>query len=94
MTEKSEIRVYLVKGHYRQNGKKIPFSKEVRALKQEDALEHVYADIGSRHRIKRNLFLIEDISTITSPDQIKSVMIRQLTEADASLKLHPRRNMR
>ncbi|MFX0062646.1 MAG: 50S ribosomal protein L18Ae [Candidatus Hermodarchaeota archaeon] len=94
MTNKSEVKVYLIKGYYRQRNKKIRFSKELRALKEADALEKLYCDIGSRHRIKRNLFHIEEISIITSPEEIKTDVIRQLTEAEADLQVYPRRSMR
>ncbi|MFX1250436.1 MAG: 50S ribosomal protein L18Ae [Promethearchaeota archaeon] len=94
MTNKSEVKVYLIKGYFRQHNKKIHFSKELRALKEKDALEILYCDIGSRHRVKRNLFHIEEISIITSPEEIKTPVIRQLTEAEADLKVHPRRTMR
>ncbi|MFX1533523.1 MAG: 50S ribosomal protein L18Ae [Promethearchaeota archaeon] len=94
MTNKSEVKVFLIKGYYRQRGKKIHFSKELRALKEDDALEILYCDIGSRHRVKRNLFHIDQISIITSPEEIKTAVIRQLTEAEANLKVYPRRNMR
>ena len=37
------------------------FSKEIVALKKEDALELVYSDLGSKHKVKRTQIKIEKI---------------------------------
>jgi len=40
------------------------FSQEIRAAKKENAIERVYAEMGSRHRAKRNqitIFSVEEV---------------------------------
>ena len=57
----------------------VKFVKEVRALKPEHALEKIYSELGSRHKVKRANIKIVDIEEI-SPDQAKSKYIKDLEQ--------------
>lgn len=67
-----EVKVYRVVGRFYKD--KIPkvhrFTKEVRALKEEDAKELVYSDIGSRHKVKRNRIKIERIEEMSVEEAV------------------------
>ena len=69
---------------FRINGKIIKpsfqtsFQKEIKAMKREDAIEKLYAEIGSQHRVKRVHLKILSITEI-QPEEAKDVIIRKLS---------------
>ena len=73
----SEVKIFRIIGEYRKNLMKIRFSKEVRALKREDALEIVFSEIGSSHKVKRRNIKILEIKEI-KPEEVKSPLIKGL----------------
>ncbi|WP_367116330.1 50S ribosomal protein L18Ae [Methanothermococcus sp.] len=60
-------------------GKEEPmvFTKECKALKEEDALEFIYSDIGSKHHVKRTMVKIEEIKEI-SEDEITDLILQKI----------------
>ncbi|MEM0361734.1 MAG: 50S ribosomal protein L18Ae [Sulfolobales archaeon] len=54
-----------------------PFTIDVRALKPEEAVEKVYSDMGSRHKLKRAHIKIINIREI-SPEESKYKFIKSL----------------
>ncbi|MFX1380706.1 MAG: 50S ribosomal protein L18Ae [Promethearchaeota archaeon] len=74
----SEIKIFRIIGHYRKNHKKYLFRKEVRALKEEDALEKVLSQITSIgiYRRQINIQEIKELSLEESQDHL----IRELSE--------------
>ncbi len=73
----SEVKIYRIIGEYKKNLMKIRFSKEVRALKPEDALEIALSEVGSNHKVKRKDIKILEIKEI-KPEEVKSVLIRSI----------------
>ena len=61
----SEVKTFRISGKMRLNIDWVPFSKEIRALKEEHALEKLYSLLGSNHKVKRNLIVIEKIEVIS-----------------------------
>jgi large subunit ribosomal protein LX len=62
----SEVKVFKVTGEIMKQKFFVPmsFSQEIRAAKKENAVERVYAEMGSRHRAKRNqitIFSVEEV---------------------------------
>ena len=53
-------KIYKITGEFvkTQTKSRIPLMMEVRAAKEEDALERVYSEIGSRHKVKRREIFI------------------------------------
>jgi len=45
-------------------GKTISFTKEVKALKSEDASEKLYMELGSKHKVKRFEISIEKVEEV------------------------------
>ncbi len=71
-------KIYRITGEFvkPQLKSRIPLMMEVRAMKPEDALERVYSEIGSRHKVKRREILIPKkggIVEITAQDAINRI---------------------
>jgi len=49
----SQVKTYKVTGYLKKGGRKITFVKELKAVKESDALEKIYSETGSRHKAKR-----------------------------------------
>ncbi len=49
----SEVKKFRITGEIKKGKSRIPFSVEFKALKEEHALQRVYAEMGSRHRARR-----------------------------------------
>ncbi|MEB3757562.1 MAG: 50S ribosomal protein L18a [Desulfurococcales archaeon] len=64
----SGVKIYRVKGRMLLSHDKFPewreFTVEVRALKESDAIEKVYSELGSRHKLKRHHVKISSVSEI------------------------------
>jgi large subunit ribosomal protein LX len=49
----SELKKFRITGEIKKGKTSIPFSVEFNAMKEEHALQRLYADMGSRHRARR-----------------------------------------
>ena len=74
----SEIKIYRIIGNYKKNFKKYLFRKEVRALKDEDALEKVLSLITSIGIYRRQIN-IQEIKEITL-EESQDYLIRELSD--------------
>ncbi len=74
----SEIKIYRIIGNYIKNHKKYLFRKEVRALKEEDALEKVLCKITSIGILRRQT-TIQEIKEI-SLEESQDYLIRELSQ--------------
>ncbi len=62
----SQVRIFQIKGNLRKRGENLPFHKEIRAVKKEDAIQHLYAEMGSKHKARKfeiKINSIEEVST-------------------------------
>ena len=75
------IKIYRIIGTYRKKFKKYLFRKEVRALKEKDALEKVLTQITSIGILRRQIN-IQEIKEI-SPDEAQDYLIRELSSLDS-----------
>lgn len=68
-----DVKFYLVEGRMLIRPHKMPlwqkFRKYVRAVKPEHAVEKVYAELGSNHKIKRYHIVIERVVEV-SPEEV------------------------
>ena len=78
MKMSSEIKIFRVVGTYNKSHKKYKFSKEVRALKEKDALEKVYALITSTGIYRRQIN-IQEMKEI-KPEECEDYLIRELNK--------------
>ena len=74
-----EVKIFRVKGIITKLNYVMPFSKYVRALKMEDAIEKVYSDFGSQHRVKRFHMRINSVDEV-SVEETEDQIIRELSE--------------
>lgn len=57
------------------------FSVEVRAVKKEDAVERVFSELGSRHKLKRSHIKILTVEEIDA-SEARSKFVRDLEAVD------------
>ena len=74
----SEVKVFRVVGKITKPNFKTDFKKEIRALKPEQAVEGVYREIGSKHRVKRFQIKILKVDEITA-EEITDLNVKKLT---------------
>jgi large subunit ribosomal protein LX len=76
-----EMKVFRVIGEIRKPNLETPFKKEVVAIKREHAVENVYAELGSRHRVKRFQIKILKVEEV-SPEDIEHPMLKKLVAGE------------
>jgi len=64
----SEVKTFRVSGRITKPNFRTNFSKELRALKPEDAVEEVYKTLGSKHRVKRFYIKVEKVEEVSSEE--------------------------
>ena len=85
----SEVKVFRVSGRMMISHDKFPewrkFSMYVRALKPEHAIEKVYSDLGSRHKLKRYHIRIENIEEVPL-EEVEDLNIIRLAQLERWVK--------
>ena len=74
----SEIKIYRIVGTYTKKYRKYLFRKEVRAMKEEDALEKALSQITSIGIYRRQI-KIKEIREITA-EEARDYLIRELSQ--------------
>ena len=74
----SEIKIFRVIGKITKPNFQTDFRREIRALKPEHAVERIYKEIGSKHRVKRFQIKIQKIEEI-SAEEVTDLTVRKLT---------------
>jgi len=75
------MKAYKVTGHIKKPRLSTPFVRELVADKSEHAVEKVYAEIGSRHRVKRYQIKIISSEEI-SVDQIENPILKKIVSGE------------
>ncbi len=75
------MKVFRVTGEIRKPKLATPFAKEIVAEKPEHAVERVYAEIGSKHRVKRCFMKISAVEEI-SPEQIENPILKKIVAGE------------
>ncbi len=75
------MKVFKVTGQICKPNLNTPFVKEVIADKKEHAIERVYAEIGSKHRVKRFHLKIGSVEEIKPEDIDNPILKKMVTEA-------------
>ena len=75
------MKVFKVTGEIRKPNLKTPFAKEVLADKPEHAIEKAYAEIGSRHRVKRFYMKILNVEEV-SPEEIANPVLKKMVTGE------------
>ncbi|MBX5321721.1 MAG: 50S ribosomal protein L18Ae [Candidatus Bathyarchaeota archaeon] len=80
----SEVKVFRVMGEIQKPNLKTPFRKEVIAVKPEHAVEKVYTELGSRHRVKRFHIKISKVEEV-APQDIEDPLIRKIVVGEEKI---------
>ena len=78
------MKVFRVLGEIRKPNLKTPFSKEVIALKPEHAVEKVYTELGSKHRVKRFHIKINKVEEV-APQDVEDPLIRKILAGEGKI---------
>jgi len=74
----SEIKIFRVTGRIVKPNWQTSFQKEIRALRQEEALDRVFKEIGSKHKAKRFQIKILKVEEI-KPEEVTDPTVKKLT---------------
>jgi len=74
----SEIKIFRVTGEIKKANWQTSFQKEIRALKQEEAMDRIYKEIGSKHKAKRFQIKILKVEEI-KPEEVTDPTVKKLT---------------
>jgi large subunit ribosomal protein LX len=75
------MKAYKVTGQINKPRLSTPFARELMADKSEHAVEKVYCEIGSRHRVKRHHIKIISAEEI-SADQIENPILKKIVSGE------------
>ena len=70
-------KIYRIKGSFVMGSETQVFTKEFRAIKEEDLYEKLYSIFGSKHGIKRNQIKIDSIEEI-SEDEVLDPIVKAI----------------
>jgi large subunit ribosomal protein LX len=76
-----KVKVFRVTGEIQKPNLKTPFRKEVVAVKREHAVEKVYAELGSKHRVKRFHIKITTVEEVPL-SEIENPLLRKLVSGE------------
>jgi large subunit ribosomal protein LX len=77
----SKLKVFRVTGTIRKPKLNTQFQKEVIAAKPEHAVEKVYAEIGSKHRVKRFYMKILKVEEIPA-EEIENPILKKIVTGE------------
>ncbi|MGN1321814.1 MAG: 50S ribosomal protein L18Ae [Methanosphaera sp.] len=72
-----KTKIFRVKGKLLDIDKTKPFTRELKATKEEDVKEQLLSEFGSKHRLNRSQIIFDDISEITA-DEVTNPVVRDL----------------
>lgn len=78
------MKVFKITGEIQKPNLKTSFTKEIIAVKSEHAVEKVYAELGSRHRVKRFHIKIISVEEIP-PEQIENPLIKKMVVGEEKI---------
>lgn len=73
------VKIFSIRGVVTGKDEPMVFTKEYRTLNENQALELMYSEIGSKHRVKRSFIKVEEIKEI-SVDEIKDPVLKKIVE--------------
>ncbi len=73
-----DVKIFRVEGRFRMGDEFNKFVKEIRAVKKEHAIEKIYSELGSKHKVKRFHIIIERVKEIR-PEEVKDPIVRYLS---------------
>jgi len=80
----TKLKVFRVTGEIRKPNLKTSFRKEVIAIKPEHAVEKIYAELGSKHRVKRFHIKILKVEEVP-PEEIEKPLVKKLISGEEKI---------
>jgi large subunit ribosomal protein LX len=77
----TEMKVFRVTGEINKPKLKTPFAKELVVDKPEHAIEKVYAEIGSKHRVKRFQIKIVNVEEVPV-EEIENPILKKIVTGE------------
>ena len=77
----NKLKVYKVTGEIKKPNLETSFIREVIATKPKHAIERVYSELGSKHRVKRFQISILDVNEVPI-QEIKSPLLKKLVSGE------------
>ncbi len=78
------MKVFRVSGEIHKPNLNTSFNQEIVADKQEHAVEKVYAELGSRHKVKRFQIKIVKVEEIPA-EQIENPTLKQMISGEGKI---------
>jgi len=78
------LKVFKVTGEILKPNLKTSFRKEILAEKAEHAVEKVYAELGSKHRVKRHHIKITSVEEVP-PEQIEDPLLKKMVTGEEEI---------
>ncbi|HLN46004.1 MAG: 50S ribosomal protein L18Ae [Chloroflexota bacterium] len=75
------MKVFRVTGEIRKPNLRTPFVKEILADKADHAVEKVYSEVGSKHRVKRFYMKILKVEEVAS-DEIENPVLKKMVAGE------------
>jgi large subunit ribosomal protein LX len=77
----NEVKVFRVAGEIQKPNFKTSFRKEVVAVKPEHAVERVYTELGSKHKLKRFQIKIRNVAEVPL-EEVEDPLIRKIVTGE------------
>ena len=74
------VHTYRVTGSFPSRDRVVHFRKEVRGIKESDAIEKIYSEIGSTQRLKRQVIKISKIEIIPLDEPLRDPFIQNMRD--------------
>jgi len=74
-----KTKIFKIQGKFLMGEGLKPFTKEVKAIKEEEIYEKIYSEFGSKHHIGRDQIKIEKIEEISAEDA-QDPVIKAMTQ--------------
>jgi large subunit ribosomal protein LX len=73
------VQIFRIRGWFRQGLYVQKFTRELLATSRESALERVFSELGSKHKLRRNQIHIEGVVEI-NPEEVKDPRVLAMLE--------------
>ncbi|KAF5071949.1 50S ribosomal protein L18Ae [Methanobacterium aggregans] len=65
-----KTKIFRIQGKFMMGNNLKPFTRELKAISEDDIREKIYSEFGSKHRINRKKIFIDKIAEITEEEAI------------------------
>jgi len=73
------VKIFRIRGSFGMGDREQPFVKEFRSVNKANAIERLYSDLGSKHKVKRSRIRIKEVKEI-SAEEATDLLIKELSK--------------